>query len=234
MKSLSDTQLAGAFEALVRAMPDRKQLHIDNQENTEWLAEAAALVSMADGGRAITFRGELDRLYGYAADPRSGVQRLILTILQIKSELRLKSSGPTTLAFEPGQQFDYFDEIRRILEGGTSDIFIVDPYLGAEFIGKYLPHIKPGVKIRLLTEAKITQVRTAVEAYIAQHGADVEIRKSQDMHDRYVFVDRRECYPSGATFKDGAVKSPTTLTQVTDAFAPVLNIYEDAWNRGKP
>jgi hypothetical protein len=112
-------------------------------------------------------------------------------------------------------------------------VLVIDPYLGADFISKYLPHIKGDVQIRLLVENQITQVRTTVEAYVAQYGANVEVRKSSGMHDRYIFIDKKECYHSGATFKDGAVKSPTTLTQITDAFAPVLQIYEEAWAAGK-
>jgi hypothetical protein len=58
------------------------------------------------------------------------------------------------------------------------------------------------------------------------------MRMSKDMHDRHIFIDRRECYQSGATFKDGAVKSAATLTQITDAFAAMLQIYEQAWAAG--
>ena len=50
-----------------------------------------------------------------------------------------------------------------------------------------------------------------------------------NFHDRYVFVDRGACYQSGASFKDGAKKAPTTLTQITDAFGPMLKTYEDLW-----
>jgi hypothetical protein len=230
---LSPAQLAAGFDALLRAMPERKTLHFDNAANAEWLSEAAALAMMFDPVRAIGLRSEIDRLYGYAADPRSGVQRIILTVQQMKAECRMRSAGPMTIAFESGQQFDYFDEIRKILESATSDVLVIDPYLGADFISKYLPHIKGDVQIRLLVENQITQVRTTVEAYVAQYGANVEVRKSSGMHDRYIFIDKKECYHSGATFKDGAVKSPTTLTQITDAFAPVLQIYEEAWAAGK-
>jgi hypothetical protein len=50
---------------------------------------------------------------------------------------------------------------------------------------------------------------------------------------RYVFVDRLSCYQSGASFKDGAKSAPTTLTQITDAFAPVLKTNEDIWSRAQ-
>jgi hypothetical protein len=47
--------------------------------------------------------------------------------------------------------------------------------------------------------------------------------------DTYVIVDGESCYQSGASFKDGARKSPTTLTQITDAFPAIQQTYEDLW-----
>jgi len=38
------------------------------------------------------------------------------------------------------------------------------------------------------------------------------------------------CYQSGASFKDGAKKAPTTLTQITDAFSAVSATYEQRWS----
>ncbi len=56
--AFSHTQLAGAFEALLRAMPDRKTLAIASAENADWLSEAAALAMMFDPVRAIIMRGK--------------------------------------------------------------------------------------------------------------------------------------------------------------------------------
>lgn len=36
-----------------------------------------------------------------------------------------------------------------------------------------------------------------------------------------------------ASFKDGAKPAPTTLTQITDAFAVMLQTYEDLWSKAK-
>jgi hypothetical protein len=71
-----------------------------------------------------------------------------------------------------------------------------------------------------------------VEAFVVQHGSSISVRSSQDMHDRFVIVDGTEAYQSGASFKDGAKKAPTTLTQITDAFAVLKAQYEDRWNAG--
>lgn len=226
---ISPQQLAAEFDNIIRSMPDRKTFRHDLPENHEWLGQAAALVMMADTVRGLFFRQQIDRLHSFGGDPAAAVQSIIITLQQCRSEWRLKSGGPLTIAFESGKQFDYFDEIRKILEGATSDVFVVDPYAGAEFIGRYLPHVKKGVAVRMLVENQITQVKSATEMFTAQYGTAIEVRKSKNMHDRFIFIDRRECYTSGATFKDGAVKSATLITQITDAFSPMLKIYEDTW-----
>jgi len=71
----------------------------------------------------------------------------------------------------------------------------------------------------------------AVELFAQQNQSQINVRSAQAFHDRYVFIDRASCYQSGASFKDGGRNAPTTLTQITDAFAPVLATYEDLWDR---
>jgi hypothetical protein len=53
------------------------------------------------------------------------------------------------------------------------------------------------------------------------------------LHDRYVIIDGKNCYQSGASFKDGAKAAPTTLTQISDAFLAVSGTYENLWNNAK-
>ncbi len=108
----------------------------------------------------------------------------------------------------------------------------VDPYLDAEFVSRYLPHISNGVQIRLLAREHLAMLLPSVALLRQQSGKTIDVRSAHGFHDRYVIVDRMSCYQSGASFKDGAKKSPTTLTQITDAFPAVLSTYEDLWNNG--
>lgn len=130
--------------------------------------------------------------------------------------------------------FDYFDEVRKLIESAKSDLLFVDPYLDAEFVSRYLPHVPDGTAVRLLARERIASLKSAVVAFSAQANIAVEVRTSPGFHDRYVFVDGLACYQSGASFKDGARKTPTTLTQVTDAFPVVQSTYENLWTQGPP
>ena len=122
---------------------------------------------------------------------------------------------------------------REQLLAGIEDLLFVDPYLDAEFVSRHLPHVTTGVTIRLLSREKLKTLLPAVEAFAQQERANIEARSSQNFHNRYIFVDEIVCYQSGASFKDGAKSSPTTLAQITDAFSPVFQTYEDLWSQGR-
>ncbi len=132
-----------------------------------------------------------------------------------------------------GEVFNYFDELRKLIETATRDLLFVDPYLDAEFVSRYLSHVKPGVSIRLLTRERLSKLLPAVELFVQQSAAAVEVRSAPGFHDRHVFVDQNACYHSGASFKDGARNAPTTLTPITDVFLAVLQIHKDMWDQAK-
>jgi hypothetical protein len=132
-----------------------------------------------------------------------------------------------------GGTFDYFDEIRKVIATAATELFFVDPYLDAEFVSRYLIHANKGQAIRLLTSSKKEQsLLTAVDAFIAQYKHPVEVRINNAIHDRFLFIDKAFCFQSGSSFKDGAKKSPTTISQIKDAFDGIWNTYENLWNSG--
>ena len=147
--------------------------------------------------------------------------------------VRMQTVGPSNVAVSGAMVFDYFDEIRKVIEMAKSDILFVDPYLDAEFVSRYLPQITEGVCIRLLAREKLQTLLPAAQMFVHQNQARLEIRSAPNFHDRYVFIDESNCYQSGASFKDGAKKAPTTITQITDAFAAVFQTYQEIWRSAK-
>ena len=159
-----------------------------------------------------------------------GYKSLVALIHRARHAIRLNTVGPLNAAIGKGAVFDYFDELRGIVERSTSDIFFVDPYLDANFVARYLQFVPKGTQIRLLGRKGIEPLLTSVDAFAAQHGISIALHATADLHDRYVFVDGKECFQSGASFKDGAVHAPTTLTQITDAFSAMAQTYERLWD----
>jgi hypothetical protein len=166
----------------------------------------------------------------FASDFNIGVREMMVLLHQARNDLRMRTLGPTNLALPRGGVFDYFDEVRKTIELANQEVLFVDPYLDAEFVSRYLPHVRTGVAIRLLTsDKKLGLLLPAVDLFIKQNSRAVSVRSTNGLHDRYVFIDKGSCYQSGASFKDGAKQAPTTLTQITDAFGPVWETYEKLW-----
>ena len=112
--------------------------------------------------------------------------------------------GPLSVVVDKGQVFEYFDEQRKVIEPARKELFFVDPYLDAEFVTRYLPHVAAGTGVRLLVGSKRTAtLLPAVDLFAKQSSLGISVRSSNAFHDRHLFVDQPECYVSGASFKDG-------------------------------
>jgi hypothetical protein len=231
---MTKEQLLVEVEDLLRTTPPRATIRHPLEENFSWLGRASVVLEQWNPATQTRLTEALDKLQGL--DARAALQafsRLQMLLHQAGHDLRLQTIGPVNLALSRGMVFNYFDEVRKIIEIAKEDLFFIDPYLDAEFISRYLPHMTTGTTARLLAREKLLTLIPAVDAFVKQSNAKVEVRSSPNFHDRYVIVDRVACYQSGASFKDGAKAAPTTLTQITDAFPAVLSTYEKLWSQAK-
>ncbi|OBP80657.1 hypothetical protein CK231_00095 [Mesorhizobium loti] len=165
-----------------------------------------------------------------AAKAEGDVRRLLRTA---RWTYRQRTGGPTSLAVDAGMVFDYFNGVSKIIETARKDILFIDPYLDASFVERYLSFIDGAVPVRLLGREKQATLIPAAQAFAKQYGRSVEVRSASNFHDRFVFIDQFQCFQSGASFKDGANRTPTTLTEITDAFAEVQKTYEALWGAAK-
>jgi hypothetical protein len=231
---MTDEQLLAEIEDLIRTTPPLETIREGTEEGHAWLGRVSAAIERWDKPRMVQVTLMVGEIHNfYTAVATSGFAELRTLLHQARSDLRMRTLGPANVAVPQGMVFDYFDGIRKIVEGAREDLLFVDPYLDAEFVSRYLPHISAGVTTRLLARERLATLLPAVDAFARQTKMKVEVRSALNFHDRYVFVDRTACYQSGASFKDGAKLAPTTLTEITDAFAAVLKTYEDLWTRAK-
>lgn len=228
---MNDEELLGEVEDILRTMPPRETLRHPTDDNFAWLGRVSALIEDWNPSKAFELGAAMNQFHGQGARAaQEGFRKIITLVHQARYSLRMKTLGPINTAIGHGQVFDYFDEVRKIIESANQDLLFVDPYLDAEFVSRYLPHVPKGVSIRLLAREKIKMLLPAVTLLTQQSDSIVQVRTAPGFHDRYVIVDGSACYQSGASFKDGAKTAPTTLTQITDAFTVVRQTYETIWN----
>jgi hypothetical protein len=235
MQSISLDQLLFEVQDIIRSMPDSRDFGVNPDKCIPWLGRASAAMTQWNSIRAIAhFEPEIRRYASLQANAGNVNftpfrQTLLVFLHQAENDLRLRTAGPLSIGLPAGRVFEYFDEVRKLIEVARNDLLIVDPYLDTEFVSRYLPFVPSSTCVRLLARERVSTLKPAVEAYKIQTSLPIEVRTITGFHDRYIFVDQQACYQSGASFKDGAKKTPTILVQITDAFPSVKATYEQLW-----
>lgn len=167
---MNTEELLAEVEDLLRSMPNRATINHALDENFSWLGRVAAVLltwKQVTGGMV---KVSIDQLQSVSGRLRTKAVGDILTLLhQARHDLRMQTVGPTNIVVEQGAVFDYFDEIRKVIQIAKQDVFFVDPYLDAEFVAKYMGHVADGVNIRLLTKQKLETLLPAADTYTEQH-----------------------------------------------------------------
>ncbi len=161
---MTKEELLAEVEDVIRTAPT--QVELLRQENNEvvgWLGRANAVIRAWDGTQGIMAQhhvhtihsskkvpenlvpGDVSRHFSVLnliADQAGPAFRNLLSLLhEARYDLRMKTVGPLSLAISDNSPFDYFDEIRKIIEVAPQDLFFVDPYLDAEFVPRYLGYV---------------------------------------------------------------------------------------------
>lgn len=237
MNALRPEHLLLEVQEVIRSMPGPRDFSANPDRCVAWLGRASAAMNNWDSARAMVhFEPEVRRYSALNANRQmvsfEPFRYQLLTMLhQAENDLRLRTIGPLSVGVQTGSVFEYFDEVRKLIESARSDLLFVDPYLDAEFVSRFLPLVPDGTSVRLLARERIGTLKPAAAAFVAQYGRSVEVRSAPGFHDRYLFVDGQACYQSGASFKDGAKKAPTVIAQVTDAFDAMRTTYEKLWTQ---
>ena len=240
MPAIPPEQLLLEVQDVIRSMPSPNDFATNANQSITWLGRASAVMSNWDMPRStLYFEPEVRRYTNLLANKeRVNFEpfrnSLLMHLHQAENDLRLRTSGPLSVGIGTGRVFEYFDEIRKLIESARVDLLFVDPYIDAEFVSRYLPLVPDGTAVRILARERLSALKPAVSAFTAQSGRSVEVRTIGGFHDRYLFVDGQACYQSGASFKDGAKKAPTVLTQITDAISAVTTTYEQLWASATP
>ena len=232
---LEDLNLLHELEISLKEMPTDQYILDMSDDVSSWLGRISALINLInDPRKEIEIYSINNSLM--SNNPFQSIQalkRLKLLLHTTINELKLKTSDSSSRFIPQGEVFQYFAELQKIIKSAKEELFIVDPYIDFDFISEYLINTHKGITIKILTKRYINEILPAMKKFDAQYTTKTEIRSIDSIHDRYIFVDSCSCYSSGASFKDGATKSPTTINQITDVCDAMLDAYRKKWDSGK-
>lgn len=234
--SLDDRELLFALDELVRTKPDGYAVLSSTPENHDWVGRARALIGAWDQSRDITFGLHTDALFAQGLNPLvtqnaalTAFAKVMNTIQEARNELRLITGGRVSGAFDAGQPFAFYDELRKVIETAQSDVLFVDRYMGADFASSYLPHVRRGVSVKLLTQKLLDKLTASVAAFVLQTPLSIAIRSSDNFHGRFLCIDGNRAFLVDASFKDAAKSAPAALVELTDTAADSIKQYEAIW-----
>lgn len=221
------------IEALLRTRPPAATIRHETLENIDWLGRACAAINDWNPLRSVQFEGHVADIHQTMERATTkGYINVQIMLTQARYDLANLLDDTPNVVTEKGQSYIYFDEIRKIIELAVSEVLFVDPYLDADFVSQYLPFVKAGVRIRLLTKKSLKTLIPAITAFANQTKNPIEVRSSDSLHDRFIISDGKDCFQSGASFKDGPKNASTTIIQIHDAFDAIKSTYESIWSSG--
>lgn len=230
---MDNAVLLAQLQSLLETAPDFSGYSPSSREHNVWLAKGHALVSRWKSIEAISFASASDFLNSQIL--RDGnVARIFGLIHRAIADLELDAPLLAGQAFAPGEVYDFFKALSAAVGSATKSIFIIDAYLDDQIFDSYISGLPTGVSIRLLTGTKHgvpAKLKPAVVSYNQQHGQTAEVKISDEIHDRVLFIDNLSCWVMGQSIKDAAKAKPTYLLPLpTDIATLKLSHYELIWN----
>jgi len=126
--------------------------------------------------------------------------------------------------YEPGEEYEFYSDIKSILGLASNEVFVIDPYIGTEMFDVYASAIPRSVSFRLLSANLSAPVLSVAQKYAS--GGNLQLRSSNAIHDRVIFAGNR-VWVCGQSLKDAAKRKPTYIVEHDE---PLMRaIYEDIW-----
>jgi len=134
--------------------------------------------------------------------------------------------------FFKGQYYDAVFKLLEIIKRATTEIKIVDNYINENLINFLL---KDNVgKIKIITSDKNTKVIQSLKLLLNSANAqyqNIEIRESNNFHDRFIIIDNRQAYHFGASLKDlGSKTFMFSNMSEPEILTTINNKFDTEWN----
>ncbi len=200
-----------------------------------WIARIGALLARVGIEHKIKFQSTRQTSVQFWSVTREPFrQQLLAAAEEIKLALELDGHEDIGQVYGSQQQYDFLRDLKEIILGAQTEVYVVDPYFDGQAFETYLSPLGSGCSIRILCSRYSSDVAGHVTAFAAQHKVNPELRKSQNLHDRLVIIDSSDCWIVGGSIKD-AGKKPTYLVPLQPNIAPTkIDIYEALWREAKP
>lgn len=116
-----------------------------------------------------------------------------------------KADLPKQALFYSGQFYDAYEYVSDIIRRANDSIVLIDPYCDSKAL-TYLKNKKENVQVIIVTSNPSKIEREELNKFEFQYG-EIVIKQLDDNHDRYLIIDKNECYNLGASLNYMGKKS---------------------------
>lgn len=108
-----------------------------------------------------------------------------------------KADLPKQAIFAAGQFYDAYEFISSIIRRANHSIVLFDPYCDSRALS-FLKNKKEAVELTICSSHSSKLRKEEIDRFESQYGK-IRIKHLDDNHDRYLIVDKEECYQLGAS-----------------------------------
>ena len=203
-----------------------------NSPQRRWFASAGALLSRLGISHQARFKSSFSTLASYWKPAVNNIQGQVLdAIEELKLELELDGRTEFGSAYAPGDVYRFFADLKNIVNGAKSGLMVVDPYFDGTAFDAYLSAVPSGVSVRVLADRYASEVAKYFEKHRLQYKSALELRSSNELHDRIVLVDEDAAWVMGGSIKDAGKKATYLIPLASPIATAKKVIYADIWER---
>jgi hypothetical protein len=199
----------------------------------EWLSKLGAVFGALDSIRHGATHNVNMNMLGQHRDfaLNSIISHIGDAIEEIRLDLELDGESDIGSVYEPGDVYRFFKDLKSIISEAKSSIILVDPYFNGEAFDAYLGTSPEGVKIEILSEKYMDDVKHYADKHKQQYKSEIILRKSKEIHDRLLIIDQEDCWIIGNSIKDAAKKSTYLIPLSPIIASSKIDIYGQIWER---
>ena len=206
-----------------------------NPHQRRWLARVGAVFSqLKDPMWRVRFNSKVDPISGQSrinqANEIVGYAYDVIEILKL--ELELDGRSEIGSVYEPGKTYQYFADVKQIIAGANSEIFLIDPYFNGEVFDSYFREVGSDLRLRLLIDRYASDLKDYIKRHLDTFGSEIEVRRNRnDLHDRMLFIDAEIGWFTGGSFKDSGSKASYLIPFDARLTQEKYTIYQAIWAR---
>lgn len=219
---------------LIETMPNLAQYPVPPDVHA-WVGRAYALVQEVGNKMNAGLLSIATSNLGTTASQR-GANDITAIVYRALAIAERKAPTAAAGAFIPvGNSFDAFAALSKLLQTATKDVLIVDPYMDEVVLTNFGVAVPAGVRFRLLADHidhKAT-LQPAANRWVEQYGATrplaVRLAHAKTLHDRAIFIDKKNAWTITQSLKDFAKRSPAEIVRADDTADLKIAAYEALW-----